>query len=405
METSKRSLVWLGCISLVAFFIRSLFWRIEGIDDAWWLYWSQSLLDTGLGGSYLREASHLPINYPPVYIYLLAGLSKLLQALQLSDYLLPILRALTAAADIGASLLLYDSIRRKSSETTGIIVAALYVLNPVIWYQSAVWGQNDGIIAFLIISTIWAAERKKPIITACCVALGLLTKFQFIVWLPFLLLYLVATWKWKEWKIAIVSGLAAIALLLLPLIQQGALAAMVTHAYTTAAGYYPYLSLNAYNLWWMQVTPTTWQLHLDTVQFFPPLTAHQLGLIIFGACVSSNIAWFWFRSNKSKEAMALAAAVSQISFFAVNTQMHERYLFPFFILFLAALPLNKKYWLLFVSLSLTTFFNLIAVQKTLAPTWFLANLQPASLAISLCVVLCWLVSQWSLSTDEDLLQN
>ena len=82
------------------------------------------------------------------------------------------------------------------------------------------------------------------------------------------------------------------------------------------------------------------------------------GLLFFAAVVFA----LWFRSRmRQDEGLWLTAAFLAFAFFMLPTEMHERYLFPWFLLALPLLPLLRKMRWLFGALSVTFTWNLLVV--------------------------------------------
>ena len=155
--------------------------------------WAIQLGQNGPGSFY---ASAGFADYPPGYLYvlwLLGGLGGLLAPLAHGDAV-----AATAALikippillDIAVGALLFYVVRwwranRPDAARLGLIAAALYVLNPVTWYDSAVWGQVDATGAFILLLTLAALMRGNSEGASVLALVAALIKPQFgIVALP-----------------------------------------------------------------------------------------------------------------------------------------------------------------------------------------------------------------------------
>src|SRR6266705_1504038 len=64
------------------------------------------------------------------------------------------------------------------------------------------------------------------------------------------------------------------------------------------------------------------------------------GLILFAICLAGII--YSLRKGEGKAPLALGTALCLLAFYAFTTRMHERYLFPFFLPFLAACGLYRN---------------------------------------------------------------
>ncbi|HTS14027.1 MAG TPA: hypothetical protein VMH24_00040, partial [Candidatus Sulfotelmatobacter sp.] len=126
--------------------------------------WALTLAHGGPGGFYANAGF---ADYPPGYLYVLwllgsigSGLAGLLGGgtITLGGVVLPLpdtivgglIKLPAIAADLGIAYLLYRLVRRwlgARSDARGAALgaAALYLFNPVTWYDSALWGQIDAV--------------------------------------------------------------------------------------------------------------------------------------------------------------------------------------------------------------------------------------------------------------------
>jgi hypothetical protein len=85
----------------------------------------------------------------------------------------------------------------------------------------------------------------------------------------------------------------------------------------------------------------------------------KIGAVLFFAAVAFAL---WFRHRvKHPDVLWLTAAFLAFSFFMFPTQMHERYLFPFFALLLPAIAAYRPARWLTAALSITYTWNLLVV--------------------------------------------
>lgn len=311
--------------------------------------WMRALVEDGLGRFYSVTSS---CNYPPLFLLILRGLGEVLGALGIdlkqADLVRACLRIPACLADVVIALLLWREARRRWSARAGVLAAALYFLNPVSLYNSAYWGQVDSIHSACVLGAVVALNRRRPLRAGLTVALGLLQKFQAVVFLPLVLfdVYRYRRWRGLAWT---GGGVALAAIVVLgPFVRVGALADVIDHGYITAVGKFNRLSVNAFNLWYLTGTTSA---PSDSV---PPFIVEAAAA---GAQQVSDDAWLmWFTWRRiglglfvlmvaltltvysrchSVSARALAAGVLGLVFFLFPTEMHERYAYPA----LAVLPL------------------------------------------------------------------
>jgi Gpi18-like mannosyltransferase len=155
--------------------------------------WAMQLGQTGPGTFYATAGF---ADYPPGYLYvlwLLGGLGHLLAPFANGDVgsaTAALIKLPPMLLDVSVGALLYYVVRswrahRPDAERLALIAAALYVLNPVTWYDSAVWGQTDAAGAFIIMLTVVALTRGNSEGASVLAVLAALIKPQFgVVALP-----------------------------------------------------------------------------------------------------------------------------------------------------------------------------------------------------------------------------
>ena len=71
------------------------------------------------------------------------------------------------------------------AQRLALIAAAIYVFNPVTWYDSAIWGQTDSVGTLLLLLSVWALIRGNSEGASVLAVLAALVKPQFgVVALP-----------------------------------------------------------------------------------------------------------------------------------------------------------------------------------------------------------------------------
>jgi Gpi18-like mannosyltransferase len=242
-----------------------------------------------------------------------------------------------------------------------LVAAGLWALNPAILYVSAFWGQVDSIHTLWMLAALLAALGRRWGWSGLFMGLALLTKLQALILLPLLLAL-----AWRYSLRAVVLGAAALAgtlaLGLLPFVLNGALD-QVLAVYFGSVGFYPRLSVNAFNGWFL-VQSLSVQLFgrelLDTARVVGPVTLRVVGLGLLAGYVGLAL-WFLWRTlqpgpmrpagaptaatrdwlaAETRLLVFFAAGLLVFGFFSLATEMHERYGLPA----LAFLALPAAYW-------------------------------------------------------------
>ncbi len=381
------SLTWALPVLLVAgFLIRLAFIGNEGFktDVGTFEAWAISLAEKGFGNFYGNAGF---ADYPPGYFYILAAVGHLWESLfRPYDSGLTLLRALVKMpailADLGVGALLYAVVRRFASTGLAVGAAALYLLNPAIIYNSALWGQVDSISGGLALLAIYLLLRSdvepRGQINWWIVggwlsfAYSLLIKPQAAVLLPLLVAFAFLSPAHRRTRllstaIGIVAGVLLALVLSVPFHPSNPVETMrwLFERYSFGSNVYAYNSVNAFNLWalrgqmWVPDTPQA-----DTAYLFRLVPQYIWGIGLVVAAVALTV---WrYAQERSSRALLESCAIATIAFFILATRMHERYLFNGVVFTIACLPFARRYLWSAVALSIVLFANLIYSLQYLA---------------------------------------
>jgi len=210
-------------------------------------------------------------------------------------------------------------------------------------------------------AAIVALLHERPVIAGALMGVALGTKLLAIVAVPAL-----AVWAWKRFRaaqlaLAIVAGLAVLALLSLPYLLAGAGGRML-QAYVGAVDYYPVRTAEAYNGWYLldrfdiavRGIPAP-EARLDSRPFVGAVTFREAGVAAFGAYLMMLLVGLARRPTPS--ALVSAAALSFFGFFMLPTQVHQRYLVPAAALLGLTAAGSPRRLALWVGVSLTAALN------------------------------------------------
>ncbi len=257
-----------------------------------------------------------------------------------------------------------------------LLAAGLWALNPAMLYVSAYWAQVDSIHTLWMLAALLAALARRWGWSGLFMGLALLTKLHAIVLLPLLL---ALAWRHSRRAVALGAlGVAGtVALGLLPLALSGAGSHALT-AYGGSVGFYPRLSVNAFNGWFLvQTFAARWLQRdlLDTATILGPITLRWAGLILLAGYTALLLWRLWpalepgptDRAGRLPELdgatrllVFLAAGLLIFGFFSLATEMHERYGLP--ALAFLALPAAARRRVLWPYLLLTAVFSLNLVR-------------------------------------------
>ncbi len=339
--------------------------------------WATTLARVGPGAFYATASS---ANYPPGYMYVLwlVGAVGSLAGTGADHATLLLLKVPAILADIGIGAVLYVAGRRWLGVRAGLLAAALYLFNPVTWYDSALWGQVDavGALVMLVALVLLVEGWSEP--AAAFAALSLLVKPQDAIILVVLVPVLVRRHLLRpgsgpvpklgprrarlneflgglfldQGPRRLATSLAAGAIvgiaLLVPFdITRYAPASLadvpvIGHVagliglFASDGGQFSYLTANAYNAWALVgASPLasiiggsggSWT--PDLVVVFGGLEAVTIGVILLAGLGLLVVAGLLVRADRL--AILLGFCVVAFGFYVLPTRVHERYLFPFF---------------------------------------------------------------------------
>jgi hypothetical protein len=237
----------------------------------------------------------------------------------LADGLL-VLATVRLAADLGAP--------RRSQ----IAAAVAMALGPMIWIDSAVWGQVDSIGAVALLYSVSALIRGQTVRGAILAALAAVLKPQFGILIPIVgvLAFVRARSARDPWAF-VVAGLAGAATVALTALPFGLTLPDVLAKIAEAAGNYPHLSVNAWNPWALitvggraVVDASGWASDID------PLPLIGIPGVAIGSAAIATAVLVAMRYVRRDTAIRTVTAVTilAIAFFVLPTRVHERYLFP-----------------------------------------------------------------------------
>jgi dolichyl-phosphate-mannose-protein mannosyltransferase len=278
------------------------------LDQGTFIAWSNTLVRDGFKNFYNSWSDYLP-----GYLYFLWGLGKINL---LNIYPQQILYKLPAnLADLLTGLFIYKILLKSKGEKWGIIGALIYLFNPAIFANSALWGQVDSFTALTSILAIFCFS-KFYILSSIFLALGTAIKPQTAFILPVILFMMFKEkWKIKKTLIYLTTGLLVFIGLFVPFWNHGGFFAFVFERLNISANQYPYISVNAFNFWGL-----IGQWKSDNIYFQFGGYVLVLVLVIF--------LFFKLKKRKNPEYYLLSFIFG--ASFVFFTRMHERHLLPVF---------------------------------------------------------------------------
>lgn len=340
---------------LILLFIIALLFRFILIPIAFHgdlynnLSWGQAAVSFGLKGFYERTVwTHSAPNQPPLYIllfgfssYLFNVINNLVLYLNSNVGIFPsafvwfwhdngniiLLKLPSIFADIGIGFLIYYFFKKRQKETLGFKLAVLWLINPITFYNSAIWGQTDSIVNLIGLLSIYFLLERKLIGSLLFLVLSLLFKGSLAIFVPvFILLWFFQKHSIRDWVKAIVVTGAVTVLTSFWFHPSFDLPIWLFSLYSNRffPGEIGYLTANAFNFWYL-INPGK---VLDSKRYFG-ITAHIWGYILSSIAIITAIVKKRTHLEGERNILFLLALMALITFLFF-TRIHERYLYPFF---------------------------------------------------------------------------
>lgn len=314
-----------------------------------WFAWADRLNSIGFP---LFYSGDIWTGYPPGFLYILGFLGYIKNLLQIDSLLFFIILKLPAIlAEISIGIIIYKLIPNSKWKKIGLI---LVMFNPAFIFNSAVFGQFDGLFSLSLLLSIYFLIKKQVGFSTILWGISFLLKPQAIILSPVFLFYILNNFSIRTiLKISLTLTLI-ILIAFLPFFPtnpiNGPIGLMIN-----LLDFYPYNSIFAYNLWgilgfWIKDNST-----------YLGITYQNWGYILV-SIFWIIVGYFYFLRKKNLSVYTLSA-LSSLSFFFLITRMHERYLYPglIFLIIAAAINKSRELIILITMLSLIHFLDLYYV--------------------------------------------
>lgn len=374
MRKNGYSILYIFLIAfLIRFLVSFIVWHPDLNNH---IDWGIRFWDYGPGKFFAPESnvwSYTWPNQPPGTIYMFAGIRKLFEFLFgifwwvnikipafpsgiitfFESNLYPgLLKLPSILADLGIAWLVYRFITNHQPPSTNhkkklaILGATFFLINPAVWYNSAVWGQYDSVINFLALLGFYLLSQRKLVWAVLAMALSIYTKASLLIFLP---IFLIVAWRQKykarEYASSIFIALLMLGLFTLPF-SRGEPFSWLFNLYQNKVFVQQLhvITANAFNIW----AGLTGIHEQPEALPFLGLTYRLWGLILFTAAYIPTL-YVVYKKQDVKSVM-WALAIAAFSSFMLLTNMHERYLYPLFapltILMMTSQIGLLSYWLI-----------------------------------------------------------
>jgi Gpi18-like mannosyltransferase len=350
LQFDKREIAVLAGMLGVSFIIRVLLFPLQGYqnDMGTFISWFNTAADYGPRLFYSAVSW---CDYPPFNIYLFWGFGSLAQALGLfgTPYVTYIVKLVPNIFDLLTAGVIYWFVRKQLSPKLSLIAAALYVFNPAVIFNAAIWGQFDSIYTLFLLLSLILALKSKPEFSAVSFAVAVLTKPQAIALLPLIAFVIIKKSNIKRLLFSVTAFAATIFAVILPMQWSNPVTFLIDIYFGAYSGY-EYTSINAFNLWGIFGL------------WVPDGNLFILGWALFAAFSIFTLYVLNKRWGKSNQMLIFFTAFMLFfAFFMLPTRIHERYLFPAISMLALMFPFVKRARLLYGVITATFLTNVAYV--------------------------------------------
>ena len=215
-----------------------------------------------------------------------------------------------------------------------LLLSSIFFLNPVVVIDSAIWGQVESFGILFTLLAIILLFYRRPLIATFLFTVGTLMKLQNIIFIPLYFLFLFRHYDLHTLVKSIGMAVFTFFVVNLPFVLANNMD-KVLFLLTVNSDYFPWMSLNANNLWWI-VSGADGMHVTDKMTVFGILNAKTTGLILFSSFYLLFMILLYKKPSARNLFLSLTLAI--FAFFLFTTQSHERYSYPVVVLLLFLYP-------------------------------------------------------------------
>ncbi|MDY3030305.1 MAG: glycosyltransferase family 39 protein [Clostridia bacterium] len=347
-EENAVYIIALTALSAAVHIVCAVKYRGHNTDMGCFTGWADMIYQNGFGNFYSSDAF---TDYPPGYMYVLYIIGAVKHLFNPQEGGLWLLVKLPAIiCDILTGILIYKIAKKKLGDGVSAAVAAAYLFNPAVILNSSLWGQVDSVYTLFTVLMVYLVSQRQMIKAYFVFAICIFIKPQAFMFMPIIIFGIIENvflpkFDSKAFARNLAGGLCAVAAVFALSVPFGI--GNVIKQYTETLSSYPYMTVNAFNVWGA--------LGKNWTELSPFMSAANY-VILAAAAVYS--AYVFFRT-KSEARYYIAAAVLSFVTFMLSVKMHDRYAFPTMAMLLLAfvyISTAKGFWIYVLS-ALTQFFN------------------------------------------------
>lgn len=324
-------------------------------DISFWKSWGLAVVDHGV----IEGIALTNNNYPTPFVYPLGAMVWIYKLFadphnfgefwsNTNLLFLTISKLFPIAADLGiAALIVYIGKNAKrfgfpviSFSLFGLpfyeLLSLVYLFSPLGLIDGAWWGQVDSVGVFLFLLSVLCALSRRPFVAGLVFMIAMMTKLQNMIYAPLFFLFLWQTTGFTGLIWGVVgafTGFFGLNIEFLLSRNMDRVLASLTENYD----YFPWMSLMAYNLWWI-VSGARGMATSDKLTILGMVNAKTIGLILFSGFYLFASLRQLLNKKQILQTFIESLIISNAAFFLFQTQSHDRYAFPLAVFLLLWAP-------------------------------------------------------------------
>ena len=348
---------------------------LNSYDTEWNIMWGIEL-----GNGFFSAYAHLTsLDYPPLYLYPLYIVGRLMEFDQIAGYIplrMLAIKFMPCLADSLTCIVLYRLGSRRT-KLLGAVAAALWAVNPATIFNCAFWGQTDCVLILMAALLFLALAERRIVLSGVMFAAMFSTKLQGLYLAPVVGMEILAicfgSVNYKKFKlrnirrdqiIGFLKFIAAVAgtlcIVYLPFMigsaveygdkLEGFFAPL--SVYRDGVDKYPYITMNADNVYMLFGLNGV----NDGMEVLPGISVSLVGTFFLLVSVMSVAICYVFGKRRSHW---LAAYMLMECIFMLTCRQHERYQILTLVMLIGAFIqiADKRIFTIFVMQSFIIFVN------------------------------------------------
>ena len=288
-------------------------------------------------------------NYPYPFLFIISIMTCLpinpLHAFKITSCIVDYLNAGAIASIVMHFCKEKNNTIDKKTKQLMVLAFSIVVIHPIVFLNSAMWGQSDGLYVFWILLSLICLIKEKFLWVFILFGIGLSFKLQAIIVLPFLLFYYFYKKRFSIVYFAFIP--LSIIVMNLPAIMQGRTIKDVLGVYVSNVGLFSSISMRY---------PSFWLLICGVLTGDEYLLVKRATIIVTIAALAVTM-YIWIVKCVKLKVDTIVYMAFLLIYMAVLflPEMHDRYGYIYEILAIAILFMEKKTLIPFFFLSFISF--------------------------------------------------